>query len=310
MDRRSGAAIFEKEIQELNSRLPPAVQLREDTARRNDGTEFMLPSYIKSLILDMDGVLWRADAPIGDLAAIFEQIRRRGLKFVFATNNSTKSSEQYAARLREFGVPAEPWQVVTSSQAAAHLMAKELPAGTRVFMIGEDGVRVALEEEGFEILSLEEAPEAQAVLMGLDREISFQKAVEAALLVRSGVPFYTTNPDKTFPTPRGLIPGAGAWASVIATATDIEPVVAGKPFPYLMDLSLEKLGTTNDETLVVGDRLDTDIAAGQAVGCPTALVLSGVATREQAEHWSPQVDLVAEDLATLVGRLPSLPGQN
>ena len=79
----------------------------------------MLPSHIKSLILDMDGVLWRADAPIGELAAIFEQIRRRSLKFVFATNNSTKTAEQYAARLQEFGVPAEPWQVVTSSQAAA-----------------------------------------------------------------------------------------------------------------------------------------------------------------------------------------------
>jgi 4-nitrophenyl phosphatase len=270
----------------------------------------MLPSHIKSLILDLDGVLWRADAPIGELAAIFEQIRRRGLKFVFATNNSTKTSEQYAARLQEFGVPAEPWQVVTSSQAAAHAMAREFPAGTKVFMIGEDGVRVALEEEGFEVVSLEDAPKADAVLMGLDRDISFQKAVEAALLVGSGVPFYSTNPDKTFPTPRGLIPGAGAWASVITTATGIQPIVAGKPFPYLMDLSLEKLGTEKEETLVVGDRLDTDIAAGQAVGCPTALVLSGVATREQAESWSPQVDLVAEDLASLIGRLPSSPVQS
>ena len=260
----------------------------------------MLPSHIKSLILDMDGVLWRSDAPIGDLAAIFDRMRSRGLKFVFATNNSTKTSEQYAARLKEFGVPAEPWQVVTSSQAAAHAMSKKFPAGTKVFMIGEDGVRVALEEEGFEILSLEEAPQAEAVLMGLDRNISFQKVVEAALLVRNGVPFYATNPDKTFPTPRGLIPGAGAWSSVITTATNVQPIVAGKPFPYLMDLSLEKLRTNKEETLVVGDRLDTDIAAGQAVGCPTALVLSGVSTKEQAENWKPKIDLVTEDLATLI----------
>ncbi|HEY3475623.1 MAG TPA: HAD hydrolase-like protein, partial [Anaerolineales bacterium] len=133
-----------------------------------------------------------------------------------------------------------------------------------------------------------------------DRYISFQKVVEAALLVRNGVPFYATNPDKTFPTPRGLIPGAGAWSSVITTATDVPPVVAGKPFRYLMDLSLEKLGTKKEETLVVGDRLDTDIAAAQAVGCPTALVLSGVSTREQAENWKPKIDLVAEDLAALI----------
>ena len=260
----------------------------------------MLPSYIKSLILDMDGVIWRADAPIGDLAAIFNRIRERGLKFVFATNNSTRTSEQYVARLKEFGVDVEPWQVVTSSQAVAHALAQKFPRGTKVFMLGEDGVRIPLEEKGFEILSLENAAQAQAVVIGMDRGITFQKASEAALLVRNGIPFYATNPDKTFPTPRGLIPGAGAWYSVITTATDVQPVVAGKPFPFLMDLSLEKLGTKKEETLVVGDRLETDIAAGQVVGCPTALVLSGVSTREQAGNWSPHPDLIAENLNELI----------
>lgn len=261
----------------------------------------MLPSQIKSLIIDMDGVIWRSDTPIGDLAAIFNRIRERGLQFVFATNNSTKTSEQYVARLKEFGVDVEPWQVVTSSQAAAHALAQKFSPGTKVFMIGEAGVRTALEEKGFVILSVEDAPHADAVVMGLDRGINFQKMFEATLLVRSGVPFYATNPDKTFPTPRGLIPGAGAWTSVITTATEIQPIVAGKPFPFLMDLSLEKLGTSKDETLVVGDRLDTDIAAGQNVGCPTALVLSGVATREQAESWTPKIDIIADDLERLIG---------
>jgi 4-nitrophenyl phosphatase len=107
--------------------------------------------------------------------------------------------------------------------------------------------------------------------------------------------------DKTFPTPRGQIPGAGAWVSVITTATNVEPIVAGKPFPFLMELSLEKLGTLKKETLVVGDRLETDIAAGQAVNCPTALVLSGVSTKEQAASWNPKIDIVVEDLATLIG---------
>jgi 4-nitrophenyl phosphatase len=261
----------------------------------------MLPSHIKSLIIDMDGVLWRSDAPIGDLAAIFSRIRARGLKFVFATNNSTRTSDQYVARLREFGVEAEPWQVVTSSQAAAHALAQKFPPGTKVFMIGEDGLRIPLEEKGFEVLSTEDAPRAQAVVMGLDREVNFQKAVEATLLVRRGIPFYATNPDKTFPTPRGLIPGAGAWYSVVTTATGVEPIVAGKPFPFLMELSMEKLGTTTKETLVIGDRIDTDIAGGQAVGCPTALVLTGVSTREQGENWAPEIELIADDLATLIG---------
>ena len=260
----------------------------------------MIPHSIQSLILDMDGVLWKADAPIGDLAAIFRRIRERGLKYIFATNNSTRTSEEYASRLSELGVEVEPGQVVTSSQAAAYAVAKRFLPGTKVFMVGEEGLRVPLEEKGFEVLPVEEAQVAEVVVMGLDREISFQKAVEATLLVRRGIPFYATNPDKTFPTPRGLIPGAGAWYSVVVTATGIEPIVAGKPFPFLMQLSLEKLGTKKEETLVVGDRLDTDIMAGQAAGCPTALVLSGVSTREQGESWQPEIDIIADDLATLI----------
>lgn len=261
----------------------------------------MLPSHIKSLIIDMDGVIWKADAPIGDLAATFNRIRERRLKFVFATNNSTRTSEQYVARLKEFGVDVETWQVITSSQAAAHAMAQKFPLGTKVFMIGEDGVRSALEEKGFEILPVENASMAEAVVMGIDRDVNFQKLSEATLLVRSGIPFYATNPDKTFPTPRGEIPGAGAWYSIIVTATDVQPIVAGKPFPFLMELSLEKLGTKKEETLVVGDRLETDIAAGQAVGCPTSLVLSGVSTMEEADLWRPKIDFIANDLATLIG---------
>lgn len=258
-------------------------------------------SNIQALIIDMDGVIWKGDAPIGDLPAIFQRIRDRGIKYLFATNNSTKTSAQYVARLQEFGIGVELWQVVTSSQAAAHILAQKFPPGTKIFMIGEDGIRIPLEEKGFEILSVENAPQAQAIVMGMDRSINFQKAAEAALLVRKGIPFYATNPDKTFPTPRGLIPGAGAWFSVITTATNVEPIVAGKPFPFLMDLSLERLGTKKEETLVVGDRLDTDIAGGQAVGCPTALVLSGVSTREQAANWTPGIDFIADDLSSLVG---------
>jgi 4-nitrophenyl phosphatase len=261
---------------------------------------YMLTPHIKSLIIDMDGVVWQSDAPIGDLPAIFNRIRARGLKFVFATNNSTKTSEQYMEKLKELGVDVEPWQVVTSSQAAAHAMAQKFPPGTKVFMIGEDGLRIPLEKSGFEVLATEHASQAQAVVMGMDRGVNFQKLTEATLLVRSGVPFYATNTDKTFPTPRGQIPGAGAWISVITTATNIEPIVAGKPFPFLMDLSMEKLETQPQETLVVGDRLETDIAAGQAVGCPTVLVLSGVSTRDQGEHWSPKIDMIVDDLATLV----------
>ena len=260
----------------------------------------MIPSNIKALILDMDGVIWKADAPIGDLPSTFKRIRERGLKFVFATNNGTKTPEEYQQKLAELGVDIDASQVVTSAMGIAFMLAQKYPRGTKIFMIGEDGIRVALEEKGFEILSVENAPQAQAFVMGIDRSINFQKVAEATLLVRAGIPFYTTNTDKTFPTPRGEIPGSGAWISVIKTATNVEPIIAGKPFPFLMELSLKKLGTRKDETLVVGDRLETDIAAGQSVGCPTALVLSGVSTKAQADAWTPKMDVIADSLADLV----------
>jgi 4-nitrophenyl phosphatase len=260
----------------------------------------MIPSNIKALILDMDGVLWKADAPIGDLPATFARIRERGLKYVFATNNGTKTPEEYQHKLAELGVEIDAAQMVTSAMGVAFMLAKKFPKGTKIFMIGEEGIRAALQNEGFTVLDVEDAQQAEVFVMGIDRTINFQKMMEATLLVRAGVPFYVTNTDKTFPTPRGEIPGAGAWISVIVTATGVEPIVAGKPSPYLMELSLEKLGTSKAETLVVGDRLETDIAAGQAAGCPTALVLSGVSQKVAADVWVPQIGIIAEDLASLV----------
>ena len=248
----------------------------------------------------MDGVVWKGDAPIGNLPETFARIRERGLKFVFATNNGTKTPEEYQQKLKDLGVEIEASQVVTSALGIAFMLAQKYPEGTKIFVIGEDGIRVALEEKGFVMLSTENAPEAQAFVMGIDRSINFEKIAEATLLVRAGIPFYTTNTDRTFPTPRGEIPGSGAWLSVITTATGIEPIIAGKPFPYLMELSLERLGTKKEETLVVGDRLETDIAAGQAVGCSTALVLSGVSTKAQADAWKPSPDVIVESLSVLI----------
>lgn len=260
-----------------------------------------LPANIKSLILDMDGVLWKSDLPIGDLPVIFDHIRKRGLKTAFVTNNGTQTPQQYVERLARHHVVIEPWQVVTSALGVADLLATRFPNGGRIFAIGGAGVMAALREKGFNLLSLAEAENALAVVMGLDLQINFEKMREAALLVRRGVPFYATNPDKTFPTPRGEIPGAGAWISVIVTATDIQPIYAGKPSPYLIELARQRLGTAKEETLVVGDRLETDVAGAQAAGMPAAVVLSGVCSREQAHAWKPNVDVIAEDLAQLIG---------
>jgi 4-nitrophenyl phosphatase len=261
----------------------------------------LIPTTTRGLILDMDGVLWKDSAPIGNLARIFDRIKELQLVVAMATNNSTRTADQYVEKLFSFGVHVEPWQVITSSLAVAELMAQQLPHGAPVFVIGEQGLTEVLKNSEFELLPIEQASKAKAVVVGLDREINFEKMREATLLVRAGKPFFATNPDRTFPTPRGEIPGAGAWISVIVTATDVQPIYAGKPFPFILELALKRLGTAKESTFVVGDRLETDIAGGQGLGCPTALVLSGISTHTQAEKWKPSVNIVTGNLSTLLG---------
>ena len=258
-------------------------------------------SYIKALILDMDGVLWRENTPIGDLPAIFARIRERGLKVALATNNATRTVDEYLQKLAGFGVTLEPWQIITSSLATADTLAKEFPDGGAVFVVGENGIQRTLEERGFRpIIDPQDETRVVAVVTGMDRSVSYQKLRRATLHIRAGVPFYGTNPDRTFPTPQGLAPGAGSILAAIEAATDVKPIIIGKPQPAMMDMALEKLGTKPEESLVVGDRLETDIAAGQASGCKTALVLSGVSTREQAEAFRPALDFIVKDLSSLI----------
>ena len=202
-----------------------------------------IPANIHALILDMDGVLWKGETPIGNLPAIFQHIRDRGLRVAFVTNNGTRTPDQYVERMARFGIEIKSRQILTSSLEVAHLLSKRFPSGGPVFAIGEIGVMTALREKGFVPLSLEHADRALAVVIGLDRQINFNRMCKAALLVGRGLPFYATNPDVAFPAADGKIPGAGAWISVIVAATAIQPIYAGKPSPSLIELARQRLET-------------------------------------------------------------------
>jgi 4-nitrophenyl phosphatase len=260
-----------------------------------------IPSNIKALILDMDGVLWKDDTSISNLPAIFAGIRKQGLKVALATNNATRTVDEYLAKLAGFNVTLEPWQIISSAIAAAEMLGKRFPDGGAVFVVGENGIQRALEERGFKVIANPtDRTTPVAVVSSFDRSVTYLKLSRATLHIRTGIPFYGTNPDKTFPTPEGLVPGAGAILASIEAATSVEPIIIGKPKPAMMYMALERLGTQPEETLVVGDRLETDIAAGQAAGCKTALVLSGVSTRQQAEAWQPAPNLIVDDLCTMI----------
>ena len=260
----------------------------------------LLPG-IRGVILDMDGVLWKDAVPLGDLAGIFGSVRSAGLKVILATNNATMTVEQYLKKLVGFGVFLEPWQIITSSDATAATLGKAFPGRGPVYVVGETGVIVALSESGFHtITDPDDATPVIAVVAGIDRSLTYNKLRRAMIHIRAGAQFYGTNPDTTFPTPAGLVPGAGSILAALQSASGTLPIVIGKPSPLMFELCAERLQLAMPQILVVGDRLETDIAGGQAVGARTALVLSGVSALEQAEKWEPKPDLIAASLASLL----------
>ena len=251
---------------------------------------------IRSLILDMDGVLWRGTEQIGILKNIFKEIDELGIAVILATNNSTRTPEQYLDRLNEYGVALELWQILTSSQVASSYLSDLYPGGGPVFIIGEEGLVTALSEHGF----FHQSKGALAVVAGMDRTITYEKLSQACLLIRSGARFIGTNSDRTFPTPSGLVPGAGSLLAALETATDSHPHIVGKPESDIFQEAFKRLDCSPKQSLVVGDRLETDIAGGQKLGCPTALVLSGVTNPAQASQWMPQPEYIFNDLKSLV----------
>ncbi len=261
--------------------------------------EQIIAPKVEALILDMDGVLWRDNQPIGDLPAIFSIIKRRGWKVTLATNNATLSVEQYLEKLGRFGVILAPEQIVNSTMAAVHYLSQRYPMGGSVFVVGESSLIRTLAESNF--VHSEQA--TLAVVAGMDRQVTYEKLRRATLLIRSGVPFIGTNPDKTFPTPEGLVPGAGAILAAIEAATSTQPIIVGKPSPEMYQVALERMGVSPASTLVVGDRLETDVAGGQQLGCKTGLVLSGVTGFQAARAWIPAPDWIEPDLTTLINRL-------
>jgi len=262
---------------------------------------------VRGLILDMDGVLWQEDTPIGDLAAIFARIHSRGLLVALATNNATLGAGDYSAKLRGFGAVVDSARIITSAAATAELLAERFrplnraPSGRAVFVLGEGGILDALRAKGFSPLTdpLDES-RPLAVVSSFDRSLTFAKLRRATLHVRAGAPLFATNADRTFPTPQGLVPGAGSILAALEAAGDVRATVVGKPAVFMMQLAASAVGLSAAEVLAVGDRLETDIAGGQAFGARTALVLSGVTSAEAAAQWRPKPDLVAKDLAELV----------
>ena len=256
-------------------------------------------------LLDLDGVVYLGGTAIPGAAEALRKASEAGLRLAYVTNNAFRTPAAIAALLTSFGVPAGPQDVVTSAQAAARLLAERLPAGAPVLVVGGSGLRMALRERGLRPVSTA-ADKPQAVVQGYGPGIDYAMLAEGGLAVGAGALFVASNGDLTIPSRRGRQPGNGSLIQVIATATGVQPLVAGKPEPPLHKESVLRTGAKNP--LVVGDRLDTDIEGAHRVGADSMLVLTGVTGVAEAvlAPESQRATYLAEDLSGLLEPHPEV----
>ncbi|WP_439373454.1 HAD-IIA family hydrolase [Bradyrhizobium sp. DASA03120] len=249
---------------------------------------------IEGIISDLDGVVYRGNAAIVEAIEAFKSWQAAGLPFCFVTNNSTHTPQEVARKLESFGLVIGSKDVVTSAVTAAELVRVKYPDLRRVFVIGAPSLVDAVAGVGLEVTDRE----PEAVVMGLDRQITHEKMRIAVDAILNGAVFIGTNPDLLLPTEDGFEPGAGATITAIAVATQVKPLIVGKPEPHMIETALSRLGTARSATLMIGDQIPTDIQAGKRAGLPAVLVTTGVPPREDPSLAPP--DFIVSSLAEIV----------
>lgn len=279
------------------------------------------------LLVDLDGVVYRGAAPVPGVAAVLADRAARGDAVVYVTNNSMHYRTEYIARLQALGAPVTPDRVVSSSRATAlYLAGPEVsPPVQRVLAVGAGGIERECRDAGLDVVTAahaatryalegidgwEAAGRPQAVVVGLDPQFTYQKLAVAVDCVRRGARFVATNRDPVFPTERGTRPGAGSIVAAIEAGAQVTPVSIGKPGALILEMAIRAAGNgfTRDDAVMIGDSLDTDLAAAARLGIPCVLMLTGVTTREQAEALpgAARPAAVAADAAGLAAALDSL----
>jgi 4-nitrophenyl phosphatase len=275
------------------------------------------------LLVDLDGVVYRGADPVPGVAALLADRVAKGDDVVYVTNNSMHYRLDYVTRLAAMGAPITPETVVSSARATALYIANHEPSIRRVLVLGASGLERELRDVGLDVVTTgyaatrmhqegidgwAAAGNPDAVVTGLDPNLTYLRLAAACDCVRAGARFIATNRDPVYPTERGLRPGAGSMAAAIEAATGITPLVIGKPGPHLLELAAEAVGRDPKEAVMIGDGIATDIAAAIAVGARSILMLTGVTTAAQLESLPAEArpTAVAADAAELATALETM----
>jgi 4-nitrophenyl phosphatase len=257
----------------------------------------------RAFIFDMDGVLYRGNAPLPGVRELFAALQLRGIDFRLATNNSTLTPHQYVEKLAAMGIDVAHEHIVTSGGATRQFLEESLPAGSAIQVIGEPALSAQLLLTGHLRPPSEDDGRVSAVVVGLDREFTYAKLYAANHAIRSGARFVATNADVTLPTEVGLVPGCGSIVAAITASTGQQPEIVGKPAGLLFEMACVQMGVPVSEAVAIGDRLDTDIAGANSAGALSVMVLTGVSTRDEIAAFPARPDLVFTDLNAVLAAL-------
>lgn len=253
---------------------------------------------IRLFLLDIDGVILIGKTPIEVAPDGVRMLRRKGAKVTFITNNSTRSRNSLLSELMSAGLDARREEILTTSYCAAKYLRSEQMS--QVYAIGEKGLVEELTSAGIELAD-EKTIRCDAVVVGLDRNLTYNKLATAQRLIGRGARFIATNADATLPTETGLIPGAGAIVSALTTCTGVKPIVLGKPETMLMQVALKVTRMSKERCAIVGDRPETDILMAKRGGCLGILVLTGISASQKVEDYPPdqRPDLIFKSILDL-----------
>lgn len=254
---------------------------------------------IKLFLFDMDGTLYLGNRLYDFTIDLLAAIRNNGAKYLFMTNNSSKSVQDYIKKLAKLGIASDEEDFITSSQATAYYLLKH-HAGKTLYVCGTESLKEELRKQGFAVT--EELDKVECLVMGFDTELTFKKLedVSKLLLGRPELPYVATNPDYVCPTEFGSVPDCGSVCDMLYNVSKRRPLVIGKPEPLMPSLAMDKWGIDAAHTLVIGDRIYTDIKSGLRAGTHTALVLSGETTREILAESAEKPEVVLESAAEIL----------
>jgi 4-nitrophenyl phosphatase len=253
--------------------------------------------HVRAALFDMDGVLYRGMAALPGVNELLAHLAQRNVSYACITNNASRTREQYEAKLAAMGIHVPAARIVTSATATSVWLRAQTPRGTTVFAIGMDGLREALFADGYFV---EQSERPQYVVVGADFEINYAKLKTACLAIRAGATFVGTNPDTTFPSEEGIVPGVGSFILALEAASDVKATIIGKPERAMFDAALRMLGVPANEAVVVGDRLDTDILGAERAGIPSAMVLTGVSSVAELQSSATRPSAVFAGLPELL----------